>query len=653
LVSPVVNKRIMILVIAVIGAIAVVAVMAAMNRWGGSASNDGTAATNVPSQQPTPTATQSTLAPASAVTPSPEEPSVLGQIIRNEIATIRVMDQTMMDYKAGETPFFTSADSRIMIFPAVIMPLTPEVLSQISNQLRIVSASSAQEVRYSIDLIKPGESNEVPLSVQLHDAPKENIELRFTSKDGAQSKHITLHYTEPLRYSLSSEDDPSIFEYVSLLQQGIYKSHYIEPGKSYVYRMEFTHDMDRDSVEKSLSESISHSTLHSVQWRWEDDKRLRITLDSRQQPEGSVLNLSMRDVRGANGLSIFNDRGVTIQVSRKQALYRIQLAKKNKDRIAEFPVHYSEIDISPNGKYALAIEEASNEMYGLQAYTLMSLDGKIMRTYNVDEIHLVQWLQGGEFIVYLQNNQVILDHVSSGTSKVIWTPPDKNERSRAVSLDIDSRMEQVVVGWGTHDDEGMFTYDLYVLSDIHSKELKSLYIPKVGSYSCYEGPCYAPGYRSISNGEMILEWWQEARGQGREQQWGAYRLNLASGKREETKPIHAPLQTGSIGQVVELEGGEQLRLEGATDSGTESWSLYDPNTGAESALFTTSLGLFKSWGSTVMQLHASEILVHVRDQSWQVIKIESKKIKQYDLIPSHVNTVTKHGNELYFFSYAD
>lgn len=124
------------------------------------------------------TTQQSTAEPNDSFSMKPI-PSVVDGIIEEDIQSIRIFEGSMSDYTAKETPFFSKPDVGVMFFPKTMMPLTPEVISELPNRIKIISKNIKKEVRFSVDPLKSGDSNVVPLLLQLIDAPKEDLLIHF------------------------------------------------------------------------------------------------------------------------------------------------------------------------------------------------------------------------------------------------------------------------------------------------------------------------------------------------------------------------------------------------------------------------------------------------------------------------------------------
>lgn len=109
---------------------------------------------------PQSTTQQSTAEPNDSFSMKPI-PSVFDGIIEEDIQLIRIFEGLMYDYTANETPFFSKPDVRVMFFPKTMMPLNPEVLTQLPNRIKIISKNIKKEVRFSVDPIISADSNVV------------------------------------------------------------------------------------------------------------------------------------------------------------------------------------------------------------------------------------------------------------------------------------------------------------------------------------------------------------------------------------------------------------------------------------------------------------------------------------------------------------
>jgi hypothetical protein len=591
---------------------------------------------------PQSTTQQSTAEPNDSFSTKPI-PSVVDGIIEEDIQSIRILEGPMYDYTANETPFFSKPDVRVMFFPKTMMPLTQEVLSQLPNRIKIISKNIKKEVRFLVDPIKSGDSNVVPLSLQLFDAPKEDLLIHFVSIDGKQEKIVTLFYTEPFNYTVTSEDDPEIESYASYLEQGMNIVRRLQPGKLYKYRFQFTHDVNRESVQQKLTDYLKNNAFQGVRLDWENDRSFNLILDFRQETNEPLVGLNFNGVRNLAGYTLSTGKNYRFQPSPAQALYRINLSTSKKDSLFASSVHYNEIDVSPNGKYGLAAEVGDNEMHLIYAYSAIDLNGKILKSFGMDEIHLAKWSQNGNALIYLQKNNVMHYDLPSGKTNVIWAAPNQEKNARIVSLDNDPTSDTTVIGWGTHDDDGRFTYDLYVLSGYSDNQPRK--IQSVGSFSCYEGPCYAPGYRIIKKDEMYYEVYND---QENNPKWVAYKVDLVNGEKKKVDLKHQ-IRDDNDKRIFELSNGNSLWVQKQPTDEKEQWIRFDPFTGKQTSLMETSLGLFKEWMS-LYEIGEDNYLIHLPDQNWKVIDTRNNKVSEYVLIPKEVKQVHKIGTQLYFFS---
>ncbi|MDQ0888611.1 hypothetical protein QFZ81_003699 [Paenibacillus sp. V4I9] len=588
------------------------------------------------------TTQQSTAEPNDSFSMKPI-PSVVDGIIEEDIQSIRIFEGSMSDYTAKETPFFSKPDVGIMFFPKTMMPLTPEVISELPNRIKIISKNIKKEVRFSVDPIKSGDSNVVPLLLQLIDAPKEDLLIHFVSMDGQKEKIVTLFYTEPFNYTVTSEDDPEIAKYDAYLEQGMNTVRHLQPGKLYKYRFQFTHDVNRESVQHKLTEYLKNNAFQGVSLDWENDRSFILSIDFRHEANAAPVGLSFNGVRNTAGYTLSTGKQHRFQPAPAQALYRINLATSKKDSLFASSIHYNEIDVSPNGKYGLAAEVGDNEMHSIYAYSVIDLNGKILKSFGMDEIRLAKWSPNGNALIYLQKNNVMLYDLPSGNTKVTWAAPNQEKNARIVSLDNDPTSETTVIGWGKHDDNGRFTYDLYVLSDYSDSQPRK--IQSAGSFSCYEGPCIAPGYRIVKKDEMYYEVYGD---QENTPKWSAYKIDLASGEKKEEDLKHL-ISDDDNKRIFELSNGKSLWIQKLPVNGKEQWIRSDPFTGKQTPLMETSLGLFKEWMS-LYEIGEDKYLIHLPDQNWKIIDTRNNKVSEYVLIPKEVNQVHKLGTQLYFFS---
>jgi hypothetical protein len=543
----------------------------------------------------TPSATQlpiPTAAPALTPRPSPLPiKNVVDEIIQSDIRTIRIFERSMQDYKAHETPFFSVPDPTVMIFPSTLHPWTAEDLAQLPNRVKISSSTTKSEIPFSTTPLKPGDSTSVPLTLILKDVPQEDLLIRFLSVDGKQEKQLILRYSQPIGYTVTSADDPHLEKYMSMLKEGLYINHYVELGKRYTYRFQFTHDMNRDSVQEKLIASLKSSKNLSYEWSWDNDKVLKLQLDLREEANSSFIPIYLNGVRNKEGYRLSSERAIRIQPSRPQSLYQINLTDLSTTSLFSSSMHYDGIDVSPSGNYGLAVEVASNELHAIYAYSLIDMKGHILKSFGIDEIHLTKWSPDGNSFYYLRNNTIMQYSMNSGEQKVLWTPPDQATHSRVVSLDMDPKTGQLVVGWGTHDENGQFTYDFYVLSDRGKEPMR---IPNVGTFSCYEGPCFLYGLRMIENGEMYMESYLDKENPPRHT---AYMLNLSTGAKKEV--VQRIQDAGLPGTMLDIGNGQ--------------------------------------------------LLSHKYDQDWYIVDKKSGSTAVFELIPKEVSMVSKWGDFLYFF----
>lgn len=585
---------------------------------------------------------QNTAKPIESLSASPAPSAfktVVDDILEEGFASIRIFEGSISDYTDDETPYFSKPIERVMFFPNSLISLRPEVSSQLFDRIKIIAKDTERKIQFTVN---PIESNDIPFSLQLIDAPLEDLLIHFAAIDGKEDKIITLVYTEPFNLTVTSEDDPGFASFDKQLKRGIYLVRHLEPGKLYKYRFQFTHEMNRESVQQKVTEYLTNNTFQGVSLEWLDDSSFMLLIDFRQVPETPLVGFDFSGVRNKAGYELSESKYYQFHAGPAQALYRIDLSTFKKTSLFVSSVHFSEIDVSPNGKYGLAAEVAANEMHDIYDYSAIDLKGEILKTFGLDEIHLVKWAQNGNVLIYLQNNSVMHYDLTNNESKVIWSAPNQDKNARIISLDLDPASETTVVGWGTHDDDGGFTYDLYILSSYSDNNPKK--IKAAGSFSCYEGPCYNYGYRIIKNGEMYYEVYN---GQEQNPERSAYKLNLVNGEKKEAELIQQIKDDNK--RNFELSNGTTLLIQKKPEDDTEQWIQLDPTSGKQTPLMETSLGIFNS-SMSFYEFGEGKYLIHLSEQNWQLIDTKNKKVTQYSGIPKEVNQVHKLGTELYYFS---
>jgi hypothetical protein len=568
---------------------------------------------------------------------------IIDELIQEDIQTIRIFEVEITDYNTEEIPFFSQSEVSVMFFPKTLVPLTPVDLIRIQDYVNIVSNSN-KIVGFTIDSIKPEDTNLVPLYLHLVDAPKEDLTVKFASIDGKQEKLVTLRYTEPFNYTITSENDPGIAKYVDSLTNAPMTIHRPEQGKQFTYHIHFTHDMDRENVEEKLSNSFKSSSFQAYQLIWENDSTLKLVLDFRQSTDSTFVNINLQGIRNQQGYALTTNRIIQIKPSRLQALYKINSTSSSKTNLFTSAIHYSEIEISPNGKYGLAAEVGENEMRSVYAYTVIELNGKIRKTFGMDDISFAHWSRNGDNLIYVFEKNVMSFDLISGETKTVWTSPEKTNESRIVSLDVDSSSDNIVIGWGTHDSDGIFTYDLYALSDMGDTQPRRF--QSVGSFSCYEGPCYLYGNQKVVKDKMYIE--VSNLKEENPLQRIAYELDLLNGEKQATALKQRNPQTDNK-IVLQLMDGKSLWVQKKTEDGKEQWLLFNPTTSRQTPLMDTELGIFTSWPS-LLELGKGQYLIHVQDKNWQLVDTNKKTISLYDLIPKEVYQAHKLGTHLYYFS---
>ncbi len=533
-----------------------------------------------------------------------------------------------------------------MLSSTPYMPLTREEIAQLPSQISIVSSRTKQSVRFTINNeISPNQNvTDGTLRLQLQDTPKEDLIVRLVASNGLE-KAISFQYVEKLNLTVTSEDDPSIVEYIATWSQGIYKTHYVAPGKRYTYHFDFSHPMDRSGFESKLKRMYPGGMPSEAAWTWENDRRVNLTLDY-TQASAKAYTFELYGIQAQNRTVFAGIGTLRIEPSPPQALYRIDIPTRKKDRLFVPGIHFHRLEsIAPGGNYAMAVEDGSNEMRGLDGYSVIEMNGRTVASYGMDRVRAHYWNAEGTALLFWKDDQVLVDDLKSGTTKVIWTPPAAGSNSRIVSLDADESWSRIIIGWGTHDENGKFTYDLHVLTGV--EDTLPFVIPSAGSFSCYEGPCLAHGVRTIIGSSLDL---QVDSGSG----LSTTRFDLATGARQElgTTPRIAP-QGGAVSRSIRLENGQILLLEKLASSETaERWVMFDPQTNQYTALMETSLGLIRNW-DPLLELGNSQFLVRQANRSWSIVDTNSKQVSPFELIPKDVDQVTKLDHALYFFGDAN
>jgi hypothetical protein len=575
--------------------------------------------------------------------PSPKRS--LYQLIKAEqIRFIRVTDSDyrMADYRPGEKLFLTGEESEILFYietPGTTQ-ITAEDAAMLAQQVKVKKTEDGRDVPFTAQGRLENES--VTVTLTLNEVPPDDITVEFYAVEGEDVKRFPFAYQPEFGYAITSKDDPGIAESFKMKRNGVYVTHYVEPGKSYVYDYEFSEAVNRASVEDDFTDFLKDGKR---QMDWIDDRHFRLTVRLHEyEVNKHVGSVSFYEVETKRGYTSTQFGHLQLYTATPGRLTAVDLSEGTKRNYFSTIKKYSTISVSSNGQWMLAAQEGSDELHSIYAYSIVDLRGNVLKQFAMDEISYPQWLAEDNSLLYVKGKDLIKYSVAEQRSQVVWSSPNPQRNETILSLTMDADREQIALKSGSHNSDGLFTYDLYLFKDIHDAE--PVRIDEFGKFSCYEGPCPGPPMDFIDKDAIVHFDWEDA-GDGSFKTI-VYVLDLSTMK---SRRVEAQgMDEGKLLQgdnMFLLSGGRFLQIEDGP-SGTMRWSVVDLRRGQVDLIMETNFGNVRV--THLLAMTDGTYLLGLENKGWMILNLDEKTLQTvYAALPSDMTSFSLMGDTLYFF----
>lgn len=590
--------------------------------------------------------------PSSDRTSSHDGAERIFDAMQSELYSIRIEEDQYKTwlYNAGDRLFFYSPQVKISFFVTLDTEVNIDEYNRFIQGISIHRKLSGREVPFATGEVNV-EVRELPIVLKLFDAPPQDLIVRIQDPRGGEGLEIPIQYIEPFTYSVTSETDPGLEDYMNLLRQGYQGVHYVMNGRTHRYTFTFNHPVDRGSVYEKLNESLmNHQTIAwSLQWSNDYEVQLSLVLDEWTTER---ISFTLNGIRTEQGYPLVAAETWTIQPTEPLVFTAIDLATNTKEAYFTSVVPYAVLDVSPLGGYLLAGMEAHNGIHVVYRYILLDRFGNVMKTFEVEEIRDPEWISEDQ-LAYATDQELHIYDLPTDTTKTVWQVPNYKDEERIVSFDYAHQDGTLAVSVGYTDEGGNFMYDLYIFDSFADPEPGR--IEQFGSYECVEGECGVPQLLFTDQQHIVYTRW-ESTGDSWDYVPVLYMTDLENLQTRRFNPLNSldaytdymlyPLHSGKVLYIADITMGA------AQDSDVpprERWSLYDPAADRFEYLFDTELGLFTDlWLSQLIQDPDGQIMLHLYERGWYTLDLESGRLTPYDALSAHIEVIDVAANRIWY-----
>jgi hypothetical protein len=581
----------------------------------------------------------------------PGEDPLFSLIERDQLNYFRVGEaHSYWDYHALDKMFFS--DPNANLFVSLKIPPGLAVKQEDYQALRKgirVQTAAGMPVAFTVDGQDTRGDEDQQVVIHLEDAPKEALQIGFTSKDGKRNKVIRLQYTEGISYTVRSEQDAGLAKAFRLsYPDGVSMPRRIALTEPYRVQIDFSADMDRSSVEQVLSKQLA-KVKRTLQWT--GNRSLQLTLEFTKSNLGDTYLLSMSGARSVQGLELkLNEHVIVIPVQQIE-VKSVDLLTHRTSTLFTGLDSFETLSVSPNGQWRLKGEHVENQLYAEQVYELTDSQGKIIRSFDYAEVGYPVWLKDGDSLLYmkdtLKRQEVWLFNAATGEERLFWKVPaadtaDASKQQRIVAVAADPFSGQIAIGSGAFNEQAEIS--VYVQWFASAKETKpGQTFENLSRYTCYEGPCTA-WIEFISTGKLYFTTMNSQAPQAYPE---AYVLDTATGDKKKIEHTVRPAGYSEMRQVIPgRDHGVYLRVD-QQESGREAWKVYNMKTD-ESSEWVSGLKLLKQAPFSGFHLGADgRIIFFAKDSGWFAVDPLKKTVIPYtnELLPGTNELVRLYGSD--------
>ncbi|MCR8632560.1 hypothetical protein [Paenibacillus radicis (ex Xue et al. 2023)] len=578
------------------------------------------------------------------------EDELYSLIERDKLNYLRIGDSdSYWDYKPQDKIFYSDPEANIFVSLTIpdMSSKSQEDYEALRRGVKVLTASG-EPVAFTVEGQNSRGDEDQQVVIHLKDAPKQPLQVKFTSKDGKRSKIIELHYIEKLSYKVHSEQDSGLEKAFRVsFPEGVSMPRRMDAAVPYQLQADFSADMDRGSVEEVLGKQLAN-VKRTLEWK--GNRSLKLTIEFAESNIGQTYFFSMAGARSMQGLELKqNEHMMFIPVSRVE-VKAADLSTQHTASLFSGLNNFDTLSVSPDGQWGLMGEYVENQMYAELVYTLVDHQGQIIRSFDYAEVGYPQWLMDGHTLIYMKHTmkrqEVWLYNASTREERLFWKVPDaaddKSNQQRIVAIAVDPYSGEIAIGAGAFNEEAEISVGVqWFASSQETKPGKTF--KDISRYTCYEGPCSA-WIQFIGKSKLyfttINSLWPQAYPE-------AYIMDTATGKKSKVDGVE---RTGGYSEYRQLVPGSNngiyLRID-QQENGNEVWKIYDVKTG-KSSEWQTDLKLLKQAPFTGFHLEKDGRIVFLtKEKSWYAADPTQKTVMPYtnDLLPKSSEIVKTYGSE--------
>ncbi|NOU93056.1 hypothetical protein GC093_07385 [Paenibacillus sp. LMG 31456] len=571
-------------------------------------------------------------------------------IERDKLNYLRIGDShSYWDYKPEDKIFYSDPDSTL--FVSLTIPDRSSMGREDYEALRRgvhVQTASGESVAFTVEGQNSRGDEAQQVVIHLKDAPKQPLQVKFTSQDGKRSRMIELHYIERLSYTVNSEQDAGLAKAFRIsFPEGVNMPRRMDAAVPYQLQIDFSADMDHSSVENVLGKQLAN-VKRTMEWK--GDRSLKLTLEFVESNIGQTYLFSLSGSRSMQGLELKqNEHMIFIPVSRVE-VKAADLSTHTTTSLFSGLNNFDTLSVSPNGQWGLMGEYVENQMSAELIYTMVDHQGQIIRSFDYLEVGYPQWLNDGDTLIYMKHTmkrqEVWLYNTATRDERLFWKVPDaaadNPKQQRIVAITVDPYSEEIAIGAGAFNDEAQISVGIQWFAS--SRETKPGQTFKdLSHYTCYEGPCSA-WIQFIGKSKLYFTTMNLLQPQAYPE---AYFMDTGTGKKAKIDGVERTGGYSEMRQVIPgSDNGVYLRID-QQENGNEVWKIYDVEAG-KSSEWETDLKMLKQAPFTGFHLEENGRIVFLtKDKYWYAVDPQKETVIPYtnDLLPKSSDIVKTYGSE--------
>lgn len=288
--------------------------------------------------------------------------------------------------------------------------------------------------------------------------PKEQpLTIQFSKNNTNEPFRYHFEYVEPFTYVISRPFEADDRIHATEVRQ------YLLAEETHIYNIAFSHPVVQELTEKHIETMLPEL---SKDIKWLSNRSLTLTLHLQQEDvmhhyDEYQLYFTADIVKEeASDTSWQNVQVIRFQPTTMKTYHAFNLQNQSKDQLFSSLIAYSNLDLSPDGRWILAEELSSRESILVPSYSLLDRKGNRLKQLKMD--HPV-WMADGKALLYSDGKSVIHYDITTGEERVIWTDA---EETVFQSFKYDPSSGELLVAVGHYDEDWQVSIDLYLYKNI-------------------------------------------------------------------------------------------------------------------------------------------------------------------------------------------